>query len=365
MTKTWGELSGRLTVNACMKQIPLNGEFELTPRCNLSCKMCYICKRPDDKGVQKRELNAKEWIALGQSALQAGTLFVLLTGGEIFLKEDFKEIYEEYVNMGFNLTLNSNGTLITSKSASWLSKIPPSQIDITLYGASRETYFKVCGNPEGFDAAIRGISLLLDQGINVRLRTTIIRSNIGDYEKMMEIAKEFGLDLGIVNYISPRRDDHLQSPQEIRLSPKDLAAFEKKLVNHIELPVGEESKEALIEAQQYALHNLEIASALSEKSVFPCEAGKIAYWITWDGRMIPCPNMNQPVTYPLKEGLFKAWDNLKMLCTAIPEAKECKVCSYKNQCCSCPANLYGETGYYDKPAHYLCELARERTIQNT
>ncbi len=360
MIENWGELSALLTANAYAKGIPLTGEFELTPRCNLSCQMCYICKNAGDKEVIKQELKAREWIMLGKSALEAGTLFIQLTGGEIFLKEDFKEIYEEYVKMGFNISLNSNGTMITPKVASWIGNIPPSQIDITLYGSSRETYAKVCGNPDGFDLTLRGVSLLLAQGINVQLRTTIIQSNLGDYEQMQEIANRLGLELGIVNYISPRRDDNLKSPTEIRLSPKDLAAFERKVFG-ADVPGSEESMDIFNPANSYDLSKFEIASAYSEDAVFPCSSGKLTYWITWDGRMVPCPNMNQPVTYPLKEGLSNAWSHLKELCNTIPVCSECKACSYKEQCCSCPANLYGETGFYDKPARYLCELARERT----
>lgn len=361
MSETWGELSALLSAKAYAKQIPLVGEFELTPRCNLSCQMCYICKSAGDKEVRKRELSAKEWIVLGQEAVKAGTLFILLTGGEIFLREDFKEIYEEYARMGFSISLNTNGTLITPKIASWLGNIAPSQIDITLYGASRETYQKVCGSSEGFHAALEGIALLQDQGLNVRLRTTIIKSNIADYPKMVEIARGLHLELGIVNYISPRRDDLLPAPQEIRLSPKDLASFEMKIMKAYDnLKKDSQSINLLDMEKNERLEEL-LKGIPTAYDTFPCDAGKISYWITWDGRMIPCPNMNQPITYPFKEGLVNAWNHLKHLCAGIPKSQECTDCAHKDQCCSCPANLYGETGYYDKPAQYLCELAKERS----
>lgn len=360
MSNTWGQLSALLAANAYSKHIPINGDFELTPRCNLSCKMCYICRRPDDKEVIKQELSTKEWIDIGLAANRAGTLFLLLTGGEIFIRKDFYEIYEEYTKMGFNITLNSNGTLITPKLASWLGNRPPSQIDITLYGASRETYQRVCNDPEGFDKTLRGIALLRDQGINVQIRTTIIKSNVEDYEKMVEIAGKFNLDLGIVNYISPRREDSSNLPQEIRLSPKDLAEFEKKVLQPITMTSKEEDKEAILEAENYKNSNEEYSNAFSDEDIFPCSVGKTSYWITWDGRMIPCPNMNKPETYPLIEGFDNAWKSLQDMCNGIPECKECRACSLKDICCSCPANLYGETGYYDKPAKYLCELANER-----
>lgn len=360
MSESWGELSALLTTRASAKKVPLIGEFELTSRCNLSCQMCYICKSAGDIEAKKRELSAKEWIALGQEAVKAGTLFISLTGGEIFLREDFKEIYEAYTKMGFNITLNTNGTLITPKIASWLGNIAPSQIDITLYGASRETYQKVCGNPDAFNATLEGIALLQDQGINVRIRSTIIKSNIADYPKLVEIAKGLHMELGIVNYISPRRDDMIKDPQEVRLSPKELANFEMDIINNWE---GSKEEPDTLELEAQILRDLDPAlkEILTAHSVFPCNAGKISYWITWDGRMIPCPNMNQPNANPFKEGLVNAWERLKKQCNTIPESPKCTGCVYIDQCCSCPANLYGETGHFNKPADYLCELAIERS----
>ena len=44
-----------------------------------------------------------------------GTLFILLTGGEPMLYPHFKELYTRLREMGFILTLNTNGTLIDNE----------------------------------------------------------------------------------------------------------------------------------------------------------------------------------------------------------------------------------------------------------
>ena len=95
---------------------PLNGTFELTARCNLHCKMCFV--RVDEKAIHdsgKRERTAEEWIHMAEQAAEAGTLKLLLTGGEVTLRPDFPEIYEAIAKMGFVLTVFTNATLISDQ----------------------------------------------------------------------------------------------------------------------------------------------------------------------------------------------------------------------------------------------------------
>ncbi len=54
---------------------PLNGTFELTGRCNLSCKMCLV--RVDRKRMAElnlRERTGEEWIDMARQAAAAGNL---------------------------------------------------------------------------------------------------------------------------------------------------------------------------------------------------------------------------------------------------------------------------------------------------
>lgn len=357
MSTSWGTLSGRLVKNSLEQKLPLIGEFELTGRCNLRCSMCYV-NCINQMEAKKRERSAKEWIGLAKEAFDAGMLFLLLTGGEIFVREDFNTIYEELAMMGFNITLYTNGTLITPRIASWLGRIRPSQIEVTLYGASPETYKKVCHNEEGFKRTLRGIKLLLDQGINVQVRTTIIRENVRDFERMAELTKSLGLQLGIVNYISPRRDG--ESPLlSSRLSPKETAELEKRIEQYNkreEVPFAymleENPSEDNTREQPPFVYGAE--------DPFQCGSGKNSFWITWEGKMVPCSFMNQPSTLPFEQGFLKAFNELINRCSVIPVCKTCASCELSGYCSSCPAKLYNETGSYEKTSHYLCELARER-----
>ena len=88
-------LSRYLHQQGARKGLPIGGNFELTARCNFDCPMCYVHLKQEDIEAQGRELTAKQWIDLARQARDAGMVFVLLTGGEPFLRKDFFEIYHE------------------------------------------------------------------------------------------------------------------------------------------------------------------------------------------------------------------------------------------------------------------------------
>ena len=79
----------RLQRKAAQAGVPISGTFELTPRCNLSCRMCYIRMTPEEMKPYGRESTAQEGISLGEQATQCGMRFLLLTGGEPMLRPEF------------------------------------------------------------------------------------------------------------------------------------------------------------------------------------------------------------------------------------------------------------------------------------
>jgi MoaA/NifB/PqqE/SkfB family radical SAM enzyme len=362
MSITWGQLGDNLIAKAKEKRIPLIGQFELTARCNLQCKMCYVCQPAGDRQVMARERTAKEWIKLAEEARDAGMLYLLLTGGEVFLRKDFREIYEAVSMMGFNIEIYTNATLITPEIAKWLGRIPPSRVGVTLYGASPETYESVCGNADAFERAARGIDLLLNEGITLLLKTTVTRRNVNDFDKLAEFAEKRKVEFGIVNYVSPRRELGNTSPDEERLCPVELIEYEMNVDKYfIDRVEDKQTSRGVEDCSNYHEISQELsddAMTLKNSTPFNCTAGSCSFWISWDGKMTSCGLVDNPVTYPFIEDFDQAWSKLQDKCSGIPICMKCKQCAYNQHCLSCPARLKNETGYYDKPADYLCELAK-------
>src|SRR5439155_23363128 len=118
-----------------------------------------------------RKLTRDDHFRILDELANTGCLWMLYTGGEIFARRDFLEIYGYAKRKGFLITLFTNGTLITARVADILAVARPFSIEITLYGRTRETYEQLTGIPGSFDKCMRGIDLLLERGLPLKLKT--------------------------------------------------------------------------------------------------------------------------------------------------------------------------------------------------
>ena len=105
---------------AARDRTPVSGTFELTPRCNMNCRMCYIRMSEEEMNARGREYTADEWIRMGRVCAQRGMLFLLFTGGEPFLRKDFRKIYTELKKLG----LDEFEKNIRSLAYRWFSQSP-------------------------------------------------------------------------------------------------------------------------------------------------------------------------------------------------------------------------------------------------
>lgn len=211
-------------LNEMPARYPTNGTFELTVRCNLQCKMCLFRHHEREyRRLKKEELTAEQWISLGQQAADAGTLHLLITGGEPMIRTDFCDIWKGLYRQGFLLQLYTNATMITPEIMDVLRRFPPHKIGVTLYGVSEDTYQKVCGNGAAFSRMVRGIHQLMKLPSLVEIRTTIIKDNLPDLDQMEEfLKKEFHYQGRLVHsdlVIKPVRGGCAETA-ECRLEPE-------------------------------------------------------------------------------------------------------------------------------------------------
>lgn len=354
--------NSQLQVLARINRIPLNGEFEITSRCNLNCIMCYTRKSSDNIEVMSKELSKDQILSIAKDARDAGMMYILLTGGEIFIRDDFKEIYEEIGELGLIISLFTNGTLITEEIADWLAQRPPRHVSITLYGASSEMYKKITGVEGGFNAAVRGIDLLLSRGIHVEVKTTWLKGNVHDYYKLYEIVKERGLLLRIVNYVFPSIDAENSNPVGERLDPVKLAEKEVEIESFLteefdsKNEIDSISKEQILETK-FKNNNLEYIN-----DAFDCGAGKSLFHVSSEGYVSPCTVLYSIKYHYSEMDFISLMTEIYRECEKIKRFKFCDKCEYKEDCFPCPARRLIETGDVNGTPVYLCEHAKARNI---
>jgi radical SAM protein with 4Fe4S-binding SPASM domain len=330
---------------ASIHRQPVNGTFELTERCNLGCRMCYVCRSPGDEAQRRRELTAAGWFDLARQAADNGTVFLLLTGGEVFLRQDFFDIYTPLTRMGFTLTLYTNATLVTDGVAARLAEAPPGRTEVTLYGATAATYEAVTGVPGSYARCCAGIEALRRHRVQLGLKTTITRQNVAELDRMRQMAQDWGVPFSAGWLLSGRRDGAPSDVADCRLPACDCVALEAT-----DRASASEWLEAAIRA-----------APRDPDRTFYCQAGQSAYVINAAGEMNACIDVPAPSAHPLEVGFGNAWAQVqRYVDSAPPLGSACSACDARSFCPSCPAWSQLETGSLTAPVPYLCDIAWSR-----
>lgn len=346
---------------------PVSVTFELTSRCNFNCKMCYI---HDSAQTASGELSAAQWLSLGEQALNAGTLFVLLTGGEPLVRNDFAEIYGGLKKMGFVVSVNTNGSLLTGETAKLFEKDPPHRLNISLYGTNNDTYRAVTGNGS-FDSVKKNILNMRSVGVDCRLNCSLTPMNRDDLESIYSFAKENNLFIKGTSYMYPPvRRGAPMTDDGFRFTPTQ-TAFYRKEINRLTLPdeVFKKRRENLIARKDEIMNGsaplpqnddgqtLDCGEETDAGAPLKCRAGSSACWIDKNGMMSACGLFTVNKFDTLTNDFDGAWKKVRETTVQIKLSLKCAKCGKQSLCGVCAAAAAAETGRFDGTPTYLCEVA--------
>lgn len=350
-TATYGDFSTLLHDRLQGRRAPVEVSIEVTHRCPLECRHCYNNLPMHDKDARSAELSFEEHVRLLDELRDLGCLWLLYTGGEIFARKDFLEIYTEAKKRGFLITLFTNGTMITPRVADYLAEYRPFNIEITLYGATKETYETLTGIPGSFDRCLRGIRLLMERGLPLKLKTVPTTINYHEVYGMKRFAEEeLGVEFKFDPLVNPRTDCS-QSPLAVRLTPEQAVALE--------------FRDPVRRAEYLRLVEAELATALRRTSKrYTCGGGHNGCAIDPNGRMTICV-LSHRNGYDLRSGSFtKGWDTRLKDIRETKNTREtiCTNCRITSLCSMCAANGELESRDAEKPVDFLCQVAHLRAF---
>ena len=336
-----------LISKAVQTRQPISGTFELTARCNLSCRMCYIHSAAHDPFLKDRELSTEQWIDIAAQAAAEGTLLLLLTGGEPMLRPDFCRIYRACAERGFLLTVNTNGTLLTDEIFALFQEHPPLRLNVSLYGFSEEIYESLCGNGSAFIRAKNNLTRLRELGISVQISFSATPLNAHALPQVVDFANQIGAQIQHTAYMFPPTRKDCQNCFD-RFSPEEAG---RSTVEYLRLRRSPEEFAAVCKSMlQNAPPRMDGCGELSDS--VRCRAGKAAYWVTFDGKMLPCgmiPSLGTPI-----ESFSGAWRNTVDAFAGIKVPKDCASCGHYSRCDICPAICYAENRDFSVVPEYIC-----------
>jgi MoaA/NifB/PqqE/SkfB family radical SAM enzyme len=335
-----------------MPRLPLEGNLDLTYRCNNVCRHCWLWLA-ENASERANELTFDEIRGIVDSARAMGTRKWLISGGEPMLREDFGEIFDYITRKATTYSINTNGTLITPELAHLLKRKGNKMI--ALYGATAETYDHVTRNPGGFEMVMRGFRYMQEAGAGFTVQLIAMRDNWHEWEQMKALARSLSPHWRIgPPWIYLSADGNATRNAEMkrqRLAPADVVALDQP-----DLSFDEEWSNLCGPAK----------SENDDCLFAPCVTNHRSFHIDPYGSMSFCSYIKDPsLRYDLRQGTFReAWDVFipslanKVRGDAV-YAEHCGTCDLRDDCRWCAAFGYLEHGSFTARVESLCAVAKE------
>ena len=342
------------------KRVPFSFDLELTARCNNDCRHCYINLPAGDRVAQQKELTRGEITDIAGQAVALGALWCLITGGEPLLRSDFADIYVDLKRKGLLLSVFTNACPVTEEHVALFRRYPPRDIEVSVYGVTTETYEAVTRRPGSYAAFRRGLDLLLDGGVPVRLKAMALGSNVHELPEIAAFCRAHTRDYFRFDPLlhlrydgDPLRNAEIHAE---RLSPAAIAAIEQA--------DPERSDSLAKNCADLILPDDEHAGC---DHLVHCGAGLSSFSVGYDGTFRLCSDLVAAgCVYDLRTGsLTDAWytwvPQVRALRSDSQAFREgCRSCGLVNLCLWCPAHGHMESGRLDGRSDYFCAVAEAR-----
>ena len=334
------------------QRLPYSVLFELTARCNMNCVHCYLQNVHDTK-----ELSYDKIIEIIDILYEKGIVFLTFTGGEILLRKDFVDIYLYAKKKGFLVELFTNGYLFDDKIIDALAEYPPLLVDISLYGASENTYRKVTGLQNAFARVIQNCKKLKKAGIRVSLKSPIIDLTYPKIKDMQMLADKLQIPF-VYTFEICNTIDRQDMPKMHQISLNK--ALEYEFANHY--------KQIQTEGRKSKSNYDEIINELrTNEKVYSCNVAVNSFVVDYNGKMCPCMKLRHRGIKLEKNNYEKIWSDFKKYSAQIATMDyKCKGCEALYYCDVCPAEmdfLYNDPEYRPENA-CKCAYIRKAFYEN-
>lgn len=187
-------------------------ELQITDRCNLKCRHCYI----KEKGARELSINQIRNVLTEFEEMQG--LRILITGGEPLLHSKFNEINEMLPEFSIRKVLFTNGLLLNRET---LKRLNAHEIQISIDGME-DAHDQIRGKGS-FRLAMKAIKLSIDYSFEVSISTMIHPKNIGDFDEMERLFKDIGIREWTVDV--PCIAGRLKENIEFQISPSESGRY--------------------------------------------------------------------------------------------------------------------------------------------
>lgn len=177
---------------------PLHATIEITHKCNLRCEHCYLEASPEAEGI----MSLTSFKNLCNQLYERGVLTLEITGGEVFVHPEIREMLEYALGKFKKIGLLTNGTLLKNEILELLDKYKNKIIiGISLDSVHPQTHDQFRGRKGAFERTCKTIQLLAGRQLYVRVGMSIHPGNMWELKEMAFLVKELGAAAFSYNWV--------------------------------------------------------------------------------------------------------------------------------------------------------------------
>jgi len=326
------------------KRIPLVVHFDLTYRCPLRCVHCYLVG-----GKKRFECSLDEVRNVLDQLAEAGALYLVFSGGEIFLRKDLPEIVAHARKLHFAVRLLTSGVLIDVENTSAIADWHPEMMAFSIYSLNPSVHDAITRKNGSLEKTLNAILALREKKVPIKISSVLMNSNISDYRKLYSFAKGLGAQFQADYRITPKTDGS-QKPLKYHIEDQEVMGV-------LSDPIFSKKKD--------------VEPARGYSGVFnfiPCGAGHMSCYISPYGIIMPCVQVPIECGNLREKSFFEIWNNSSALesfrAIRFSDMPKCTNCKFFVYCRLCIGLNLVETGDITTPPPRVCKEAEHMRILN-
>lgn len=306
---------------AQQRRFPYMATMELLTLCNYRCQHCYLPEH-DHGGLQYGEI-----IDIFRQLREMGTISLVLTGGEIFLRKDILDIVRTARDMGFSVTLFSNASVLDERMILELANLHINAFSTTIFSLSEEVNDEITRTPNSLKPILHNIELMLQRKIRVEVKTPLTNLNKFAYRKLIPYCEERGIKYVPSTLITSKANGDT-SNLGLRLNANDL--------------------ECVFDEIDYLLQRSDLEKEPFDENALPCPEIRRSLYIDCRGDVYPCNSFYFKVGNVRENDISYIWEHSegykRLNSITNNNLKQCKSCEIKEFCTRCPGHALLEDG---------------------
>ncbi|HKA89492.1 MAG TPA: radical SAM protein [Haliangiales bacterium] len=331
-----------LARTAVRSRAPASVTFQVTDRCNYGCVHCYETHGDAD------ELSFAEIDRILGELADEGTLFLVLTGGEFFMRRDAEDILRAARRRRFAVKLLTTGWFVNDARADLIAELGSIQVDMSFYSGDPHVHDHITQIRGSWQRTLDAAERLRLRRVPVVLKSPLMAMNADGIDGVQRVAERLGCHVQLDPKVTTREDGDV-GPLRHRPSDEAVRGYYER---------------AYVDGEAPPPKGLDVT---------PCRAGQDVCGITPQGLVTACH------TIPIYGGDLRR-QSFREIWRGSPEIQrlreltwrrieECNACDLRPYCGRCHAMAYLEDGKLDGPSREACrhavilrDLLRERGV---